>query len=1414
MGPAHGARRAAVVAVATVSLLAALLGPAVATAPGATAAAGPCTPVLGTTGIRGTVTEVGSGAPVSGAWVAVLRASDQNVVAGATTADDGTFAVGVAAGSYFLYLLDTVGGHAPGLFGAPTTVTVTSGAVTRADPTMAATRGSVAGTVTDHETSAAIPGAWVVALSGATAAPETATTADGSGHYTLSGLAAGPHLLAFLDPSGGHAPSFYPHAPDAGRASVVTVPAGGAAAASAALDAATGIAAGAPLSGTVREAGGDAGLPGVLVVVLRAADYRFARATVTDEAGRYEADLAPGDYRVGFVDTTGRRAMAWHDHRAYSALDASTPVTVPGVVDAALDPGTGSVAGTIVDDPSGAPLGCTWVVVIGADGNIAGGAVTGADGRYTVDGLRPGTYRAVMVDPTGGRVQEYWRDSASYAGATTFSVAPGAAAVVVDGDLVARAPFGAPTQWVARQFTELLGRPPTPEEWKVWTDYYGAQPACTAASLTVLPMYLTGLTTPTVPGLAPGPATEFTSLYPDTSQLDRALRVAAVVRAAYGHDPNDNDWTSRIRPYVSGTSTWSNTVTGLYAFIMAFAGPGTFCSLSSPAYTFGFSRALDLRANLTALTPGQPLTPSRSQAELEAALDAASRGATAGERTVTLRQGEVVRVGGTANANRPLVVPAGVTLTSEGTSAYAEPPDGSPRGLAYARMGRIVPATTAGTPAVSPADGLVCEGTRCNNLGLVSLAPGARLAGVWVDGMGLSDTNYKIALVRTAGSAADSPSTPYDDRTSVVANRLSEPSRNGAGLRLEGASTGTPCVGEQVLGNLVTGYSSRHQFDQRGQAQWVDGIVVSCEDATVAGNGIVDVTDLGIIVNGSLDRQNVMTTQRSQVRANTVVSAGLDAHVALGADAMGQCLPIPVTGTNPPQPPVPCLDLAQPRDFTGARIQDNRFFTGSRTSFDVGLMVGGGALWGDHRVTNLAPDDLHPDARGVAVTGNTTAGLTARVNIGIDVHDMNHATVTANPVSFRLVDGNPRITWGRCPQAPLLVGDADAGSLDTDAAFATDDRPRGCVIGEPPTAGLEGLRLSPDGSAFVGAVTGSTLRVWGGDLPVDPDLEAMVADLRDVRRMGINVIRLLLDTEDYLDPPACETCDPTVDTAAVDHLGDVAVAAEQMGLYLDITGLGIAYHHHNGSWFDDLDASPEAEVRRWEAQELFWRAVATELRPRTSVAWYDLINEPTLGVPATTWCFQASLPATTPCWNPNLVKSWTDPANPARQRTALDVGREWTRRMRDAIKVGAGDTVHPVSVGQLSFCAGALNTASRELADFDMVHMYPEDETLTTDINTVNNCKQTGRTLVVEETYYTASAENLERFFDSTQGRTGGYVGHIIGGTPVQLIEWLASHDPETTHGWWARVIWYAWDQFSLLQVALRNPTGPGIMPG
>ena len=69
------------------------------------------------------------------------------------------------------------------------------------------------------------------------------------------------------------------------------------------------------------------------------------------------------------------------------------------------------------------------MVAIGPSG-IVGGAVTAVDGTYDISGLAPGTYRATFVDPNGGRLQEYWDDSADYDGATPFNITAAGTATV------------------------------------------------------------------------------------------------------------------------------------------------------------------------------------------------------------------------------------------------------------------------------------------------------------------------------------------------------------------------------------------------------------------------------------------------------------------------------------------------------------------------------------------------------------------------------------------------------------------------------------------------------------------------------------------------------------------------------------------------------------------------------------------------------------------------------------------------------------------------------------------------------------------------------------------------------------------------------------------------------------------------
>ena len=95
------------------------------------------------------------------------------------------------------------------------------------------------------------------------------------------------------------------------------------------------------------------------------------------------------------------------------------------MADADLARNTGSMSGTITDDPSGTPLEGAWVLAIGPTGAIVGGAVTAPNGTYTLGGLPAGTYRATILDPLGGRIQEFWDNSLTSTGASPIVIAGG-----------------------------------------------------------------------------------------------------------------------------------------------------------------------------------------------------------------------------------------------------------------------------------------------------------------------------------------------------------------------------------------------------------------------------------------------------------------------------------------------------------------------------------------------------------------------------------------------------------------------------------------------------------------------------------------------------------------------------------------------------------------------------------------------------------------------------------------------------------------------------------------------------------------------------------------------------------------------------------------------------------------------------
>jgi hypothetical protein len=894
-------------------------------------------------------------------------------------------------------------------------------------------------------------------------------------------------------------------------------------------------------------------------------------------------------------------------------------------------------------------------------------------------------------------------------------------AVVVQAPTEARAATVVPAQWIAKQFTEVLGRAPTPTETTAWTSYFQTNGCTTETLRTKSRELLVG--------------SEMAGLYPPASA--KAARVIAAVRAVYNHEPNSTDWNASYPPYANGTKTWDQVVDGLFNVVWgAWVVPAA-CDAANPGYGFGSSAVLDVK-NLA----GQGA--SRTAATLQSQLNAAA----ATCATVPLAPNEVVRVNGAF-----IDVPPCVRLATSS----------SPSVRAYARQGRIV------------GEGAACVSYLCIDTPLVNLGAGAELTNVWVDARNALDGRKTVGVQLNGSTAAD---------PGVVDNvRVSDPGAGGTGIRTSGFGvTGTACAAARVTGNVVTGYARAHALDRAARAQWADGISVNCEDTLVSGNDIVDVGDWGIGLHGVWNRTAGVATQRSQVRGNRILSAGVPGSVAIGMDAAGLCLP---SGGGLA---VPCIDSPVERSFAGAVVEANTFWTGPRTSFDVGLLVGGKTFWGDHAAYG----------RGIVVRNNTTGTASARVNVGVAVSGMYDTTLTGNtgsggnPGTFTLVDsiGDSSGDLAGCPQ--VAVGDTRpyVASLTAGSQPSTTIGLYGCLLAPFPTGGLERVVTSTAGNGtFVGSASGLTFTPWGHNYGPAQGLiddnwydatnfAQIVADFRELKLMGTTTLRIHPQLNKFMLNPT------TPNTAAFDQLNRLAVVAEKLGLYLDVTGLGAWRKADNNipdtqpgvADADDWLSSPDEELR-WHAQEIWWENAARRLKDRPSVVWFNLMNE-MVAVDAPAYCNNEFGGY---CFVQTIVLA----LNGRDQGTVL---RTWIARMHAAIERGEG---RPRTAPDHRTTASNLLFENKDLtADLDdmmLNHSYPGEDPATPvsevdqEIAHIKATKIPGKPLVVEEFFFVLDTDPappdlacggdcLEHVLQATRPEANGWLGHAGGTTLAQGV--------------------------------------------
>jgi hypothetical protein len=470
-----------------------------------------------------------------------------------------------------------------------------------------------------------------------------------------------------------------------------------------------------------------------------------------------------------------------------------------------------------------------------------------------------------------------------------------------------------PAQFIAKQYTEGLGRMPDQPGWQSAVSYF-TQKSCTAGSLAGFGEAL--LTSPEYTGLGYG----------------NDAKILTLFRAALNREPDQAGFTNWTHQLASGLP-WTTVVQKFFTSSEFTALVPKICSGvvdgSGSSYYFGTQAAL-------ALPPGGTASDfTGTELSLQALLNTtAKRG---GGGTVKLAPRALVLL------TKPLIVPSGVTLTT----------DGNPDPRHYADMGRLVRDPSFGAPS--------------SLTGMVQVQKEATLSNVWVDGA--RDTPGNVAPLEDVITYGGPGTTLSNDK---IGN-----AQGPNTVYLFGGYNGYTCPKETVSGNLITAYSSDHYLNATGSGDWTDGIADNCEGATISGNQVVDATDVAIVVY----RNTTASAQQSVVTGNTVLSAGNSMYGGLGFDPLYR----------------PKTQAAQTFSFAGGSIDHNTLWSGPDTHFDIGITDGSRAWFAGTYTADFGT--------GAAVSGNTTGTQTARVQIGVGVNGMLHTTVSANTMNFTHISG-------------------------------------------------------------------------------------------------------------------------------------------------------------------------------------------------------------------------------------------------------------------------------------------------------------------------------------------------------------------------------------------------------------------------
>ena len=312
-------------------------------------------------------------------------------------------------------------------------------------------------------------------------------------------------------------------------------------------------------------------------------------------------------------------------------------------------------------------------------------------------------------------------------------------------------------------------------------------------------------------------------------------------------------------------------------------------------------------------------------------------------------------------------------------------------------------------------------------------------------------------------------------------------------------------------------------------------------------------------------------------------------------------------------------------------------------------------------------------------------------------------------------------------------------------------------------ADLERVGVSDDRRGFVLEQSRQKFVPWGFNYDHDErgrliedyweaEWDKVAEDFREMRDLGANVVRVHLQVSRFL--RAADEPDQT----SLDRLKKLLALAEETRLYLDLTGLGCYHKPDVPAWYDEL-----SEEGRWNAQAVFWEAIARTCATSPVVFCYDLMNEPV--VPGGTR--RAGDWLGPPFAGKHFVQVITlDQKN--RQRP--EIARAWVSRLAAAIR--KHDPRRLVTVGMVDWSLERPGLTSgfvpeKVAADLDFlcVHLYPQKGKVDEALKTLDGFS-IGKPVVIEETFpLTAPMPEFEKFMERSATNAAGWIGFYWGKT-------------------------------------------------